>query len=354
VRLPAVLHEFWAAPVTTHTDDPVLRRVRVGLGLAWVIALVATCLLHAVPGALWQILLWLASAMLIASLANPMGWAKSMLLDWFPLYLTLVLYSMAWALASHLGIRPHSDPQLWFDQLLFGKDASVGRLQSALWSGSVHAEDYLLWAVYMSHFFVTVIVCAALWMRSRAEFLRYRRRVIGTWFAALVVFAAYPTVPPWMAAEQGHIHPLTRIIVQVWHSVAAPASALVDSPAAHASGSGGLALYNPVAAVPSMHAALPMLLTLYLWNRLTVLRPLLVAYPLAMGFVLVYSGEHFIFDILAGWACAGLVHVAFNRRERHKRDARHARHSQVVADAANHDSEPPVPVREPTMADHAG
>ena len=30
-------------------------------------------------------------------------------------------------------------------------------------------------------------------------------------------------------------------------------------------------------------------------------RPLLVAYPLVMAFTLVYSAEHYVFDILLGW-----------------------------------------------------
>ena len=31
-------------------------------------------------------------------------------------------------------------------------------------------------------------------------------------------------------------------------------------------------------------------------------RPLLALYPLAMAFALVYTAEHYVFDILLGWA----------------------------------------------------
>ena len=34
------------------------------------------------------------------------------------------------------------------------------------------------------------------------------------------------------------------------------------------------------------------------------MRPLLALYPLAMAFALVYSGEHYVVDCIAGWVYA--------------------------------------------------
>jgi len=34
-----------------------------------------------------------------------------------------------------------------------------------------------------------------------------------------------------------------------------------------------------------------------------------MAYPLAMGFALVYLGEHYAFDVLLGWLYAVVVYV---------------------------------------------
>jgi len=61
---------------------------------------------------------------------------------------------------------------------------------------------------------------------------------------------------------------------------------------------------NEVAAVPSLHAALPMLVALILVRLLGVRALLAVLYPLLMGFNLVYLGEHYVFDVLAGYAVA--------------------------------------------------
>jgi membrane-associated phospholipid phosphatase len=40
-------------------------------------------------------------------------------------------------------------------------------------------------------------------------------------------------------------------------------------------------------------------------------RALLGTYTVAMGLTLVYTGEHYVFDIVAGWALAAAVVLAF-------------------------------------------
>ena len=57
-----------------------------------------------------------------------------------------------------------------------------------------------------------------------------------------------------------------------------------------------------MAAVPSLHAAYTLLITLFLWRLSRRARPLLALYPLAMAFALVYTAEHYVVDILLGWA----------------------------------------------------
>ena len=78
---------------------------------------------------------------------------------------------------------------------------------------------------------------------------------------------------------------------------------------------------NDVAAMPSLHAACPMLILLFFWDRLH--RPwakaLLALYVPAMAFTLVYTGEHYVIDIFVGWAYAIVVYVVgtkiIDRRE---------------------------------------
>ena len=55
---------------------------------------------------------------------------------------------------------------------------------------------------------------------------------------------------------------------------------------------------------------------MFFWPRLRKRwRPLLVGYAVVMAFSLVYSAEHYVFDILLGWALTCLVSYGFYRWE---------------------------------------
>ena len=70
---------------------------------------------------------------------------------------------------------------------------------------------------------------------------------------------------------------------------------------------------NDVAAMPSLHAAFALLFSLYLWRLVPRWwRPLLALYPLAMTFALVYSGEHYVVDCVAGWVYAVFAFSSVN------------------------------------------
>ncbi|MGH3024972.1 MAG: phosphatase PAP2 family protein, partial [Gaiellaceae bacterium] len=78
-----------------------------------------------------------------------------------------------------------------------------------------------------------------------------------------------------------------------------------------------------VAAVPSLHLGGTMLFCIFMWRRVRKwLRPLLVAYPIAMTFSLVYTGEHYLSDCVAGALAAALVSFVADRIERRRERAR--------------------------------
>jgi membrane-associated phospholipid phosphatase len=73
----------------------------------------------------------------------------------------------------------------------------------------------------------------------------------------------------------------------------------------------GQGLSNPVAAMPSLHAAFTLLVALFLWRSARWWwRIALALYPLAMGFTLMYFGEHYAVDVLAGWLYAVAAYAA--------------------------------------------
>src|SRR6185437_12365445 len=74
---------------------------------------------------------------------------------------------------------------------------------------------------------------------------------------------------------------------------------------------------NPVAAMPSLHFAFAAVAAMFVANRFTSRwRYLLVLYPIAMGLTLVYTGEHYVLDLIFGLLYAVAAHLALNRWER--------------------------------------
>jgi membrane-associated phospholipid phosphatase len=59
---------------------------------------------------------------------------------------------------------------------------------------------------------------------------------------------------------------------------------------------------NPVAAMPSLHQAITFMLFWFARHHSRWLAALALLYSLAMAFALVYTGEHYVIDILVGSA----------------------------------------------------
>ena len=79
--------------------------------------------------------------------------------------------------------------------------------------------------------------------------------------------------------------------------------------------------------MPSLHTAFAFMAVVFF---LPMVRrrwwPLLLAYPLSMTFTLVYTAEHWVIDVLVGWAYVGLVFILVGLGERWWRSRRPVNH----------------------------
>jgi PAP2 superfamily protein len=295
------------------------RALGVAAPLVYVAALVIVCASWGLPLARDQLFFWLLLGLAAFSLRAWRTWG-AMLLAWLPLLGLLVGYDFLRGAVSVAAPQAHVAAQIDVDRWLGGGELPTLWLQRHLWSaGHPHWYDYAVWVVYMTHFFVVWLVAAALWRSSRQRFARYVVLVVALTLAVFVVYWRYPAQPPWMAAGV-RIGPVDRIVPLVWdHLGVKSATSLWEN------GS----LVNPVAAMPSLHGAYPLLLLLFFWGAGPRIRAALAAYTLAMAFTLVYSGEHFVSDILAGWlmTCAVFVLVVVALR---LRDGAHRRRLHPV------------------------
>jgi hypothetical protein len=219
-------------------------------------------------------------------------------------------------LADELGFSVHVTEPIRFDRWLFGGTLPTEYLQAHLCGVPCKRSlpprwyDVALTTVYYSHFFATLSLAVWLWLRDRASWVRYVRRYLSLCVVALIGYIVYPMAPPWMAARDGYLSSdIHRITGRGWFDLG------------HSGGATGQqklsAVGNQVAAMPSLHTALALFVACYAIMRLSSgWRWLLLAYPAAMSFLLVYYAEHYVVDVLAGYAIVALVMTGWSLWER--------------------------------------
>ncbi|GGF13373.1 phosphatase PAP2 family protein [Williamsia phyllosphaerae] len=279
-----------------------------------------------------RLILWMCLGLAAASIGRRQ--VITVLVDWLPFVGILMLYDLTRNVAQWMGMPTHWHLAVDADHALFGVNPTVW-LQGHIKMASPPWWEVFTSVVYISYFVVPYVVAGVLWLRDRSAWRRYAVAFVATTFLALVVYTLVPGAPPWAAArcsaEQVADHPrdpdcmYTEIPdasggllgpVTTTHPGAQPyverISArgweVLDIRAASTLISVGQSKANLVAAIPSLHAGLTMLLALFMWPRVRALgRTLFLGYAVVMAFTLVYTGEHYVFDIIAGWGLAAAV-----------------------------------------------
>lgn len=254
-----------------------------------------------------QIIAWLLITLVVANLGKTDGAAINVIRDWAPMYAVIIAYDYSRGAADTLGFPTQWNLPIAFDQAVFGGEVPTVTLQRWLdISSRTQWWEALTALVYVSHFFVPYLLLAALWQKDREMWSRYFRAFVVLSFSGIATYILLPTAPPWLASQEGLIGELTRSTNNGWHYMGLSIASQVIS--------NGQATANDIAALPSLHAAFAALPMFMLWakaNRPS--RVVLAAYPLAMAFAIVSSGEHYVFDVLTGFCYAGLSASVANR-----------------------------------------
>jgi len=328
---------------------PVVRRVGwIAIGI-WLVALVVQIKLAGVPLDRQGAIAWIVAGLLAFSIGRRPLW--TVIVDWLPFAAVLIVYDYARGLAEGVGL-----PVLWqqpvdVDRFLTGGTVPTVWLQEHLKLGHSTWWEAVVSLTYVSFFLLPYVVAGVLWLRSRSAFHQWALRFVTMSFLGVVCFAMLPAAPPWAAAAcrpldvhdsptnpgcmyfsaryvgsdglLGALHPVhagahpwvERLSGRGWGALHIPvARQLLDE---------GQATSDLVAAMPSLHAGCTLLFVLFVWPRARARwRPLLVAYPVLMAFSLIYSAEHYLIDVLAGWAMAVAIQLGYGRLERRRKRAR--------------------------------
>jgi membrane-associated phospholipid phosphatase len=196
--------------------------------------------------------------------------------------------------------------QVWrFGRWMGGGELLSARLQRALYHGDSHRFwEYGPLSVYFSFFvvsFLVVLITASMNGQRAAQIVLAE----ATLFAlGLITFYAIPTSPPWLTPDSA-LNPGSQPATRVYRI-----SALFIGQKTYAFS----ADRNPNASMPSLHTGVTCLVMLALWRYGPLWRAIGMFYVVAMGFTLLYLGEHYLIDELAGvvlalcaWRIAALL-----------------------------------------------
>ena len=159
------------------------------------------------------------------------------------------------------------------------------------------AHEWLIdassWMYVNSHFVVTTVTLAWIYLRRNERFYFVRNMFMVAMGLALVGYTVFPTAPPRFFPEWGFQDSVSNF-VGVTHE------------------SGINALFNPYAAVPSMHVCFALMIGIPLSRlvRNRVGRAFWRVYPLLVVFVIVATGNHFLSDAFLGACTAALAAYA--------------------------------------------
>jgi membrane-associated phospholipid phosphatase len=247
-------------------------------------------------------------AVLVAIAAVLAGRGWSFVRDWGPFVLIFMAWEAMRGVANSFGQTVQSDSVIAIERLLFAGHVPPVDLQAALHQvGVIQLHDVLLSLVYVSHFFFPLAFAFVLWLKERRTYYRFVATLMAVSFAAFLTFLMVPVAPPRFAYQYGEALPVVDIVHEVagsagWQGFSWVYRNLVG---------------NPVAAFPSMHAAYPLLVFLFLWERWRGLALAWLPFVFVVWFATVYLGHHYVVDVLGGalYAVAGyfLVKNLFDR-----------------------------------------
>lgn len=217
---------------------------------------------------------------------------------WAALVTGVVMFTHLRTLADQTIISAKYQYVVDLDRTLFLGTVPTVWLQNRFYEfGQMSFFDSAMVSVHLSYFVIPYALAVGLAFWSRKHFSLYAAGILGTYWIGLLIYFLIPTSPPWLASINGHLPEVTRIVEVMGTGV---------SPEAYQEGY-RVAGANDVAAMPSLHFGITALIMLAHWNFPWVIRGVFVVYTFLMGLALVYLAEHYVIDLLVGFAVALLA-----------------------------------------------
>ena len=326
LRSPIPLAREGSLPADATDWVPARRAELVALGIFFTLVILVSDLINVRPGIEFCIVMVSIAGVAISRLG------MQFLRDWWFFLVGMVMWNLSGPVAAQSPFPWHLDFMYNTDRSMFLGHSPVAMLHDAMHpGGSLGPLDYLTAAGYNLHLPEPFIVSYFLWRLNRAIFFQFVAATLLLLVIGLIVFILFPAVPPWLAGQ-----PLVRFEGQYLKPWVAAASGypgglhaawqhtrvlLPDITnrfslvlASHPLPFVGSPLFyifkfrgDQVAAFPSEHAAFPLLEYFAIRAAVPGIAWAMALWVLFVLFTIVYLGEHWVTDALAGYVLAIVV-----------------------------------------------
>src|ERR1700730_17525889 len=138
---------------------------------------------------------------------------RSFILDWIPFLLLFLAYEFIRGFAYTLESHSHYQVGYKIFERLISNDPLPVTFQSLFYQpGTLHFYDYIATILYFFHFVAPLTFAFILWIRNRAQFLRFTWAFLTLSYTGLITFVIFPTAPPWLASQKGYIDHVYKIL----------------------------------------------------------------------------------------------------------------------------------------------
>lgn len=277
-RVRKTVREQWGQAST-------YKRIIIGIAIFYLIAVGGYLILHNT--------FFLPDEFFVVALiaAILLGRVKAFLWDWVPLILLLLGYEYVRGLVPLLENPVHIRPMIEFDQYLFGNIPTIILQDHFYRPGVTRWYDVAAVICYLAHFIVPLTVAFIFWVKDRPFFKEYAAGMVVLSYITYLTYLVFPAAPPWMAYQMGFLPKVYKVMDEAFASFQKP----IHLPTVYR-----YIGANLVAAVPSLHAAYPVLTGIFVGRKVPKLIPLAILYMVSVWVAVVYLGEHYVFDIIVG------------------------------------------------------
>lgn len=217
--------------------------------------------------------------------------ARRFILDWIPFLFIIISYDFLRGLVVLLIPQVHYGELIQADFKIFNQIAALTLQKNFFHPQHLTWYDFVATLIYFSHYVAWVSFAFLLWLDNKSRFREFVTGISLLSYGGWVTYILFPSAAPWLAAEAGYLPGIVKVMDSTLKTIFGQFDFLTIYQNLNP---------NPISSFPSMHAAYAFLIFLFSLRYFKIKGLLVLPYVLAIWISIIYLGEHYVIDVVAG------------------------------------------------------